>query len=94
MEEKKAHLLDLFCKICSEAKEEDLNQIIIFLEGIKNPGKTIDLEVVCSFCSKSSSKVERMIAGPSPTYICNECVGVCNDIIADYQKKDLTTKAQ
>lgn len=36
----------------------------------------------CSFCSKSRDQVKKLIAGPT-IYICNECVDVCNEIIAD-----------
>src|SRR5271154_4288013 len=38
------------------------------------------LQVRCSFCAKPSSDVERMVAGAG-VYICNECVGLCNDIL-------------
>ena len=40
----------------------------------------------CSFCGKSQSKVKKLIAGPN-TYICNECVDVCNDIL-DVEEKE------
>ncbi|MEE2757380.1 MAG: ATP-dependent Clp protease ATP-binding subunit ClpX [Myxococcota bacterium] len=36
----------------------------------------------CSFCGKSQREVRKLIAGPS-VYICDECIGLCNDIIAD-----------
>ncbi len=36
----------------------------------------------CSFCSKSQNEVKKLIAGPT-VYICDECVDVCNEIIAD-----------
>ena len=36
----------------------------------------------CSFCNKSQDNVRKLIAGPS-VFICDECVQVCNDIIAD-----------
>lgn len=35
----------------------------------------------CSFCLKSPGSVEKMIGGPG-VFICNECVGLCNDILA------------
>lgn len=38
----------------------------------------------CSFCNKSQRDVLKLIAGPT-VYICNECVGVCNDILAEEQ---------
>ena len=37
----------------------------------------------CSFCGKTQDQVRRLIAGAGDVYICNECVGVCNDAIAD-----------
>jgi hypothetical protein len=36
----------------------------------------------CSFCNKDQNDVRKLIAGPT-VFICDECVGVCNDIIAD-----------
>ena len=39
-------------------------------------------ELRCSFCGKQQHKVQRLIAGPW-TYICDECIGLCNDIIAE-----------
>jgi hypothetical protein len=37
--------------------------------------------VFCTFCGKSQHDVRTLIAGPSSTYICDECVVVCNDVI-------------
>jgi ATP-dependent Clp protease ATP-binding subunit ClpX len=40
----------------------------------------------CSFCGKGKDAVEVMISGPSTgpgVYICNECVELCNKIIAE-----------
>jgi ATP-dependent Clp protease ATP-binding subunit ClpX len=34
----------------------------------------------CSFCGKSQKQVQQLIAGPQ-IYICDECVGLCNEII-------------
>jgi hypothetical protein len=36
----------------------------------------------CSFCNKSQRAVERLIAGPK-VYICDKCVDICNDILAE-----------
>ncbi len=38
--------------------------------------------VKCSFCAKSQKQVRKLIAGPS-VYICDECISLCNEIIAD-----------
>lgn len=43
-------------------------------------------ETRCSFCAKPSSDVEKVIAGPG-VYICNECVGLCSDILKAEQQK-------
>ena len=36
----------------------------------------------CSFCSKTEKAVAKLIAGPS-VYICDQCVDICNEILAD-----------
>ena len=36
----------------------------------------------CSFCGKTQTEVRKLIAGPT-VYICNECIDICNEIIAD-----------
>ncbi len=42
----------------------------------------------CSFCGKSQREVRKLIAGPT-VYICDECIKLCNDIIAEeYEKED------
>jgi ATP-dependent Clp protease ATP-binding subunit ClpX len=41
----------------------------------------------CSFCGKSQKEVKKLIAGPT-VYICDECIGLCNDIIAEEVEKD------
>ena len=38
--------------------------------------------IKCSFCAKGQKQVKKLIAGPS-VYICDECIDLCNDIIAD-----------
>ncbi len=52
--------------------------------------KTGDNETLrCSFCNKDQNDVRKLIAGPT-VFICDECVDVCNDIIADDNKFDRT----
>ena len=41
----------------------------------------------CSFCNKNQNDVRKLIAGPT-VFICDECVDVCNDIIADDSRFD------
>jgi ATP-dependent Clp protease ATP-binding subunit ClpX len=39
-------------------------------------------DLMCSFCGKSQDEVKKLIAGPS-VYICDECIQLCNEIIAE-----------
>src|SRR5512142_724042 len=41
----------------------------------------------CCFCGKSQKEVKKLIAGPT-VYICDECIALCNDIIAEEGEKD------
>jgi ATP-dependent Clp protease ATP-binding subunit ClpX len=51
----------------------------------KNTGKHSHL--FCSFCGKSQEEVRKLVAGPS-VYICDECIELCNDIIAEEQERE------
>ena len=42
-----------------------------------------DKHLRCNFCGKSKGSVEKFISGPN-VYICNECVALCNEILAEY----------
>ena len=44
--------------------------------------KDLQPHLVCSFCAKSQREVKKLIAGPT-VYICDECIRLCNDIIAE-----------
>ncbi|HJA13017.1 MAG TPA: ATP-dependent Clp protease ATP-binding subunit ClpX [Candidatus Mediterraneibacter merdipullorum] len=46
-------------------------------------GKMTDDIVRCSFCNKTQAQVRKMIAGPNGTYICDECIGICSEIIEE-----------
>src|SRR3954469_20868004 len=41
----------------------------------------------CSFCGKGQREVKKLIAGPN-VYICDECIQLCNDIIAEEVEKE------
>ena len=41
-----------------------------------------DRALVCSFCQKANHEVRKLIAGPG-SYICDECVKLCSEIIAE-----------
>jgi ATP-dependent Clp protease ATP-binding subunit ClpX len=48
-------------------------------------------DLVCSFCGKSQDEVKKLIAGPT-VYICDECIELCNDIIAEEFEKEEAAK--
>src|SRR5512136_1358442 len=49
-------------------------------------------DLLCSFCGKSQDEVKKLIAGPS-VYICDECIQLCNEIIAEDYGQELDTDA-
>ncbi len=48
--------------------------------------------VACSFCGKSQKEVKKLIAGPT-VYICDECIELCNDIIAEEASRDTDSES-
>src|SRR5512141_86979 len=52
------------------------------MAGKGNVEKRDNQTLCCSFCGKSQKEVKKLIAGPT-VYICDECIGLCNDIIAE-----------
>ena len=40
-------------------------------------------KIRCSFCGKSQGQVRKLIAGSNNTYICDECVELCNEILEE-----------
>jgi len=53
--------------------------------------KNSDDVLRCSFCNKSQNDVRKLIAGPT-VFICDECVGVCQDIIDEDQNYEPSPK--
>ncbi|PJZ56548.1 ATP-dependent Clp protease ATP-binding subunit ClpX [Leptospira barantonii] len=48
----------------------------------KTPGTNGKQKLFCSFCGKEQDAVKRLVAGPG-VYICDECISLCNEIIAE-----------
>lgn len=44
----------------------------------------------CSFCGKTVNQVRKLIAGPDGIYICDECIGLCNEILDEEFNQDNT----
>jgi ATP-dependent Clp protease ATP-binding subunit ClpX len=58
------------------------------MAGSKNPR----VQYRCSFCGKSQEQVHRLIAGPGGVYICDECIDLCQEIIAEEQAAPTTAR--
>jgi ATP-dependent Clp protease ATP-binding subunit ClpX len=54
--------------------------------------KKEDSSLKCSFCGKGHDEVKKLIAGPT-VYICNECIELCNEIIADAYHEEIRSTA-
>ncbi len=48
---------------------------------------TNDKHLRCSFCGKSKESVKKFISGPN-VYICNECISLCNEILAEEEERE------
>ena len=57
-------------------------------------GKKMDDVLRCSFCNKTQDKVRKLIAGPNGTYICDECVDVCAEILAEQYESEIEEQEQ
>lgn len=47
-----------------------------------------DKHLRCTFCGKSKDAVRKFISGPS-VYICNECIALCNEILAEDEEREV-----
>ena len=58
-------------------------------------GRNSDGNIRCSFCNKTQGQVRKLIAGPSGVYICDECIDICTDIIAEeFEDEEVTDAPQ
>ena len=46
-------------------------------------------KIRCSFCGKTEDQVRRLIAGPGDIYICDRCVGLCDDILKEEEADEI-----
>lgn len=57
----------------------------------KKADSTGSSDLICSFCGKGQDEVKKLIAGPS-VYICDECIELCNEIIAEEYEREEAAK--
>jgi len=53
---------------------------------------TSDKDLRCSFCGKDKETVKKFISGPN-VYICNECISLCNEILAEEDERATNEQA-
>ena len=55
-------------------------------------GKGRDSRIRCSFCGKTEEQVRKLIAGPDNAFICDQCIGICTEILeeefGEYEEMD------
>jgi hypothetical protein len=61
----------------TEPATGDERTISVAAQNEPAPPKTL----YCSFCGKSQHEVRKLIAGPPPVFICDECVDICTDVV-------------
>lgn len=68
------------------------NALYTMMEKAKKYDDLVKLNIKpilhCSFCGKDQNNVKKLVAGKD-VYICNECVEICNEIIADSSKESV-----
>jgi hypothetical protein len=65
------------------AQSRDPDGPLLPLAGARDPA--LKNTVARSFCGKTQHEVATLIAGPPPLFICNECVGISSDVLADQE---------
>ena len=55
--------------------------------------KNGDYKIRCSFCGKTEDQVRKLIAGPDGSYICDECVEICSEIIEEEVARDRMSRS-
>jgi len=73
----------------AEAAGRNDEPVPLATSGGSLPKKTL----YCSFCFKSQHEVRKLISGPAAVYICDECVGLCNEIIAQAPRRGASSTA-
>jgi ATP-dependent protease Clp ATPase subunit len=88
------YICDECIDLCNEILEEERatskpppDQHTKLQQEATSPNTTARKVYYCSFCGNSQDQVERLIAGPEGFYICDECIGLCTEIIEERAEK-------
>ena len=52
-------------------------------KSVKGRERIRDTRLRCSFCGRTEEQVMKLISGPDGVYICDICIGLCNDILEE-----------
>jgi hypothetical protein len=75
------------CSLCGR-REPEAGHVTVNASGYcLCDGCRSSMSLSCSFCGKSQREVRQIVAGPKD-YICDECIGLCLDILAVSQPTD------
>ncbi len=53
-----------------------------------------DNELFCAFCGKPKELARRLVSGPNGTFICDECIEICKEVLAEDEGVDATTASE
>ncbi|MBY4797928.1 ATP-dependent Clp protease ATP-binding subunit ClpX [Collinsella sp. AGMB00827] len=63
-------------------------------DGTDITGDEVEETVRCSFCGKTQDQVRKLVKGPSNTFICDECVAACSEILEESLAQDFMNAAR
>jgi hypothetical protein len=81
--------LDEVSHVAARALDLSHGDVLGRIGLVLDAAASTELEIVCSFCGKSRADVETLVAGRrsihfgDTVYICDECIGLCGDIVAE-----------
>jgi ATP-dependent Clp protease ATP-binding subunit ClpX len=51
-----------------------------------------DKELFCAFCGKPKELARRLVSGPNGTFICDECIEICKDVLSEDEADNTEVK--
>ena len=51
-----------------------------------------DKELFCAFCGKPKELARRLVSGPNGTFICDECIEICKEVLSEDEADNTEVK--